>query len=125
MEVLTQPAFPEAEVKREVQKTLASIQAAEDQPDDVAEKAFQETSSSAALPPSGRGDEEVSPLVTGKRWSVFISNTTTPTFPFWRLPEYIKPGRGQKPPRAELEKWAKGNDTRRARPNVFARTPRR
>jgi zinc protease len=43
MEVLTQPTFPQEEVKREVQKTLAAIQAAEDQPDDVAEKAFQET----------------------------------------------------------------------------------
>ncbi len=42
MEVLTQPTFPQEEVKREVQKTLAAIQAAEDQPDDVAEKAFQE-----------------------------------------------------------------------------------
>src|SRR5512139_1318148 len=42
MEVLTQPTFPQEEVKREVQKTLAAIQAAEDQPEDVAEKAFQE-----------------------------------------------------------------------------------
>ena len=42
MEVLTQPAFHQEEVKREVQKTLAAIQAAEDQPDDVAEKTFQE-----------------------------------------------------------------------------------
>lgn len=43
MEVLTQPTFPEEEIKREVEKTLAAIQAAEDQPDEVAEKAFQKT----------------------------------------------------------------------------------
>jgi zinc protease len=40
MEVLTQPVFPEEEVKREVEKTLAAIQSEEDQPDEVAEKAF-------------------------------------------------------------------------------------
>jgi zinc protease len=43
MEVLTQPTFPEEEIKREVEKTLAAIQSAEDQPDDVAEKEFQKT----------------------------------------------------------------------------------
>ena len=41
MEVLTQPAFPEKEIQREVEKTLAGIQSAEDQPDEVAEKAFE------------------------------------------------------------------------------------
>ncbi len=41
MEVLTQPTFPEEEVKREVEKTLAAIQSAEDDPGEVAEKAFQ------------------------------------------------------------------------------------
>jgi zinc protease len=40
MEVLTQPVFPEEEIRREVEKTLAAIQAAEDEPDDVAEEAF-------------------------------------------------------------------------------------
>jgi len=43
MEVLTQPAFPEEEIKREVEKTLAAIQSEEDQPDEVAEKAFLKT----------------------------------------------------------------------------------
>src|SRR5512135_2577870 len=43
MEVLTQPVFPEEEVKREVEKTLAGIQSEEDQPDEVAEKTFIKT----------------------------------------------------------------------------------
>ena len=43
MDVLTQPTFPEEEIKREVEKTLAAIQSAEDQPDEVAEKEFQKT----------------------------------------------------------------------------------
>jgi len=43
MEVLTQPTFPEEEIRREVEKTLAAIHASEDQPDDVAERAFRKT----------------------------------------------------------------------------------
>ncbi|NWG03927.1 MAG: insulinase family protein [Syntrophaceae bacterium] len=43
VEVLTQPTFPEGEIKREVEKTLAAIQSAEDQPNEVAEKEFQKT----------------------------------------------------------------------------------
>ncbi|MBP8984139.1 MAG: insulinase family protein [Syntrophobacterales bacterium] len=41
MDVLTRPVFPADEVGREVEKTLAAIQSEEDQPDVVAEKAFQ------------------------------------------------------------------------------------
>jgi len=40
MEALTQPTFPEKELRKEVQQTLAAIQAAEEQPEEVAEKAF-------------------------------------------------------------------------------------
>jgi len=43
VDVLTQPTFPEEEIRREVEKTLAAIQSAEDQPDEVAEKEFQKT----------------------------------------------------------------------------------
>ena len=41
MEVLTQPTFPEAEIRREVERTLAAIQSAEDQPGWIAEREFQ------------------------------------------------------------------------------------
>jgi zinc protease len=40
-EVLTEPTFPEAEIRREVERTLAAIQSAEDQPGWVAEREFQ------------------------------------------------------------------------------------
>jgi zinc protease len=43
MEVLTQPTFPEEEIRREMEKTLAAIQSKEDRPEEVAEKAFQKT----------------------------------------------------------------------------------
>ncbi len=43
MEVLTQPIFPEEEIRREVEKALAAIQSQEDQPEEVAEKAFRST----------------------------------------------------------------------------------
>ena len=41
MEVLTQPTFPEEEIRREIEKTLAAIQSEEDQPEEVAEKEFE------------------------------------------------------------------------------------
>ncbi len=40
LEAVYQPTFPEEEVRRELEKTLAAIQAAEDQPEEVAEKEF-------------------------------------------------------------------------------------
>ena len=43
MEVLTQPSFPEEEIRREREKILAAIQSAEDEPGDVAQKEFQKT----------------------------------------------------------------------------------
>ncbi len=41
MEILTQPAFPDEEINREKQKTIAALRSEEDEPDEVAEKAFQ------------------------------------------------------------------------------------
>jgi zinc protease len=40
-EALTQPTFPEEEIRREIEKTLAAIQGAEDDPGEVAQKEFQ------------------------------------------------------------------------------------
>jgi zinc protease len=40
MEVLEQPLFPDSELKKEVTRTLAAIQSEEDDPGEVAEKAF-------------------------------------------------------------------------------------
>jgi zinc protease len=40
MEALTQPTFPDKELRKEVQQTLGAIQAAKEQPEEVAEKAF-------------------------------------------------------------------------------------
>jgi zinc protease len=42
-DVLTQPAFPEEEIRREVQNALAAIKSAEEDPMEVAEKAFRRT----------------------------------------------------------------------------------
>jgi len=43
MDVLTQPTFPEEEIRREVEKTLAAIQSAEEEPEEVAEKEFRKS----------------------------------------------------------------------------------
>ncbi len=43
MEAITQPIFPEEEIQREVEKTVAAIQSAEERPGVVARKAFRKT----------------------------------------------------------------------------------
>jgi len=43
METLRRPAFPEEEIRREIEKTLAAIQSGEDEPGEVAQKEFQKT----------------------------------------------------------------------------------
>jgi zinc protease len=43
MDALTQPTFPEGEIRREVEKILAAIQSSEDQPAEVAEREFLKT----------------------------------------------------------------------------------
>jgi len=43
MEALMRPAFPEEEIRREIEKTLAAIQSGEDEPGVVARKEFQKT----------------------------------------------------------------------------------
>ena len=43
MEALTQPTFSQEEIQRQVEKTLAAIQSAEDRPGVIARKAFQRT----------------------------------------------------------------------------------
>jgi len=65
MEALTRPTFPDDEVRRQTEKTLAAIQSAEERPGHVAGKAFR----SALLPgsPYGhpvKGTEESLPRIT-------------------------------------------------------------
>ncbi len=43
MEALTQPTFPQEEIQRQVEKTLAALQSAEDRPGEIARKAFKRT----------------------------------------------------------------------------------
>jgi zinc protease len=43
VDILTTPVFPEEEVRKEADSTIAAIRAAEDDPEDVAEKAFAKT----------------------------------------------------------------------------------
>jgi len=65
LESLTQPTFPEGEVRREVEKTLAAIQAAEDQPEEVAEKEFQkDLFLTGPYGPPAEGTKESIPRIT-------------------------------------------------------------
>jgi zinc protease len=75
MEELTQPAFPDGEIKREVQKTLAAIQSEEDEPGEVAEKEFRKAlflSSPYAHPVVG--SKESLPKITRESISSFYKD---------------------------------------------------
>lgn len=75
LESLTQPTFPEGEVRREVEKTLAAIQAAEDQPEEVAEKEFQkDLFLTSPYGPPVEGTKESVPRITRETIVQFYRN---------------------------------------------------
>lgn len=75
LESLTQPTFPEGEVRREVEKTLAAIQAAEDQPEEVAEKEFQkDLFLTGPYGPPVEGTKESVPRITRQTIVQFYRN---------------------------------------------------
>jgi zinc protease len=75
LESLTQPTFPEGEVRREVEKTLAAIQAAEDQPEEVAEKEFQkDLFVTSPYGPPVEGTKESVPRITREAIVQFYRN---------------------------------------------------
>jgi zinc protease len=123
LEVLTRPTFAQEEVKREIKKSLAAIQAAEDQPNDVAEKAFQE-----ALFISGpyrhpvEGKKQSLPRITPETLFRFYRSYYHPNHSILAVVgdislEEIK---GKLIPR--LKKWPKGQVSGSAAQNVFAKS---
>ena len=125
MEVLIHPTFPQEEVKREVQKTLAAIQAAEDQPEDVAEKAFKEN-----LFLSGpyrhpiEGTKKSLPSITRETLARLYKNYYHPNHSILAVVGDIT----QEEVKAKLvprfEKWPKGKSSDAPVQNVFAKGPK-
>jgi len=75
LESLTQPIFPEGEVHREVEKTLAAIQAAEEQPEEVAEKEFEkDLFLTSPYGPPVEGTKESVPRITREAIVQFYRN---------------------------------------------------
>ncbi len=125
MEVLTQPAFPQKEVKREVQKTLAAIQAAEDQPGDVAEKAFQENLFlSGPYRPPVEGTKKSLPSMTRETLDRFYKNYYHPNNSILAIVGDITQEEIKTKLIPSLEKWPKGKISVAAVPNVFAKGPK-
>jgi len=125
MEVLTHPTCPQEEVKREVQKTLAAIQAAEDQPEDVAEKAFQEN-----LFQSGpyrypvEGNKKSLPSMTRENLDRFYKKYYHPNQSILAVVGDITPEEVKTKLLPRLEKWPQGKISDAPIQNIFAPGPK-
>ena len=126
LEVLTRPAFPPGEVKREIQKTLAAIQAAEDQPEEVAEKAFQEN-----LYLNGpyrhpvEGTKKSLPSMTPLTLSRFYRAHYLPNHSILAIVGDINQEEIRSKFVPRLEKWPQGQISDAPLANVFAKEPKR
>ena len=125
LEVLTQPAFPPEEVKREIQKTLAAIQAAEDQPEEVAEKAFQETLFlSGPYRHPVEGTKKSLPSMTPETLSRFYRAHYLPNHSILAIVGDITPAEIKSKFIPRLEKWPKGQISAEPLSNVFLKEPK-
>jgi len=125
MEVLTHPTFPQEEVKREVQKTLAAIQAAEDQPDDVAEKAFQENLFlSGPYRHPVEGTKKSLPSMTRDTLDRFYKKYYHPNHSILAVVGDITPEEVKTKLVPRFEKWPKGKISDAPVQNVFAKGPK-
>jgi zinc protease len=125
MEVLTQPTFPREEVGREVQKTLAAIQAAEDQPEEVAEKAFQENLFlSGPYRHPVEGTKKSLPLMTRETLDRFYKKNYHPNRSILAVVGDITQEEVKTKLIPGLEKWPKGKASDAPVPNVFAKGPK-
>jgi zinc protease len=125
MEVLTQPTFPQEEVKREVQKTLAAIRAAEDQPEDVAEKAFQENlflSGPYRYPVEGT--KKSLPSMNRETLDLFYKKYYHPNHSILAVVGDITPEEVRIKLIPRLGKWPEGKVSDAPAQNVFAKGPR-
>ncbi len=125
LEALTQPVFPPEEVKREIQKTLAAIQAAEDQPEEVAEKAFEENLFlSGPYRHPVEGTKKSLPSLTPEILSRFYRQHYHPNGSILAIAGDITAQEvaGKLIPR--LEKWPKGQPPSALPANVFAKEPK-
>jgi zinc protease len=125
LEVLTQPVFPLGEVKREIQKTLAAIQAAEDQPEEVAEKAFQENLFlSGPYRHPAEGTKTSLPRLTPETLSRFYRQHYHPNGSILAVAGDITLQEIKSKFIPRLEKWPKGQISAATPANVFAKGPK-
>ena len=125
MEVLTQPAFPQEEVKREIQNTLAAIQSAEDQPEDVAEKAFRENLFlSGPYRHPVEGTKKSLPSMTRETLERFYKKYYHPDHSILAVVGDITQEEVKAKLLPRLEKWPKGKISDAPVQNVFAKGPK-
>ncbi len=122
MGVLTRPTFPEEEIRREVEKILAAIQSAEDQPDDVAGKEFQKTLFLKS--PYGHaveGTKESLPKLTREALVRFYRTYYHPNNAILTVVGDITPNEVEKNLLPHLTKWPMGEIPKESFRSAFAK----
>jgi zinc protease len=123
-EVLTQPIFPEEEIKKEVEKTLAAIQAEEDQAEVVAEKAFQKhLYAKGPYRHPVEGTKESLPRIKREAMLRFYREYYHPGNSILAAVGDITPGEIKARLLPLLEKWPAGKTPRVQRQSEFAEGP--
>jgi zinc protease len=122
LEVLTQPNFPGQEMKKEADKILAAIQAAEDQPEEVAEKAFQKNLFlSSPYQHPAEGTKESISLITREDLIRFYQGHYRPNFSILAIAGDITLEEMKTELLPRLEKWPAGKASGLPSPSVFAK----
>jgi zinc protease len=123
MEVLTQPTFPEDELKKEIEKTLAAIQSSEDDPGEVAEKEFSKTLFFTG--PYGHpveGTKESLPRLTRDAVHQFYKTYYHPNHAILALVGDINDNEVKMKLLPCLEKWTRGEISERPLKTTFVKT---
>jgi len=125
MEALTQPTFPEEEIRREIEKTLAAIQSAEDQPGDVAEKEFQK----ALFPknPYGHpveGTKQSLPKLKRENLLQFFRAYYHPNIAIFTVVGDLTPDEVKDKLLPPLEKWSVADIPKESFDSIFATEPK-
>lgn len=126
LDVLTQPTFPAQEVRKEIEQTLALVRAAEEQPQQVAEKAFRYT---LFLPkPYGHpveGTEAALPILTREALEHFYQSYYHPNNAILAVVGAITPEEVQTKLLARLAAWPTGQIPEATFSTIFAPRPPR
>lgn len=125
MESLTQPTFPEVELRREVKKALAALESAEEQPGQVAQKAFREALfQTSPYLHAVEGTKESLPKLTREKILGFYHAFYHPNSSILAVVGDLTAAEVHKKLLPQLARWSKGQIPKMKVNTLFAKGPK-